>query len=55
MLVRRIHNHVFDVFLGNGWSNWSRVKKTHYGISVVSGYRLPRALLRDVENTLKRY
>jgi hypothetical protein len=55
MHVRKIHSNVFDVFLGTGWSNWTRVKKTHYGLSVVGGYRLPRSLMKEVETTLARY
>ncbi len=49
MLIRKLHQNVFDVFLGNGFNNWSRIRRGHWGVSVVAGNRLPKHLLRDVE------
>lgn len=52
MLIKKLHSNVFDVFLGNGFNNWSRVKRTHYGVSVVQGNRLPHSILRNIAGVL---
>ena len=52
MFVKKLHRNVFDVFMGNGYENWTRVKRTHYGVSVVAGQRLPHSLLRNVANVI---
>ena len=48
MHIRRLHSNVFDVFLGNGFMNWTRVKRTHYGVTVVAGQKVPHYLLREI-------
>lgn len=53
MFIKKMKPNVFDVFLGKGWDNWSRVRKGHWGVSVVAGNRLPKSALRDVETHLK--
>ena len=53
MFIKKLHNNVYDVFLGNGFNNWSRVRRGHWGVSVVAGNRLPKSLLRDVESSIK--
>lgn len=52
MFIKKLHSNVYDVFLGNGFNNWSRVKRTHYGVSVVQGNRLPHGLLRQIAGAL---
>lgn len=53
MLIKKLHNNVYDCFLGNGFNNWTRVRRTHYGVSVVGGNRVPRSVLRDIEHNVK--
>lgn len=53
MFVKKLKPHVYDVFVGKGWDNWSRVRKGHWGVSVVGGHRLPKATLREVAAHLK--
>lgn len=48
MLIKQLQRNVFDVFLGNGFMNWTRVKRTHYGVSIVAGNRLPYAAIREI-------
>jgi len=48
MFIKRLHSNVFDVFLGNGFNNWSRVRRTHYGVTVVAGQKRPHYLLREI-------
>jgi hypothetical protein len=55
MHIRRLHKNVFDVFLGNGFTNWTRVKRAHFGVIVVAGNRLQRNTMREIANTLERY
>lgn len=53
MFVKKLKPHVYDVFVGKGWDNWSRVRKGHWGVSVVQGNRLPKNALREVATHLK--
>jgi hypothetical protein len=38
--VRQVNRNMYDVFLGNGWDNWTRVVRQHWGLQVVNGNRL---------------
>jgi hypothetical protein len=52
MLIRRLDRNHFDVFLGNGWDNWTRVRRHHWGVAVVGGKRLPRETIRELNERL---
>jgi len=52
MLIKRLHSNVFDVFLGKGFEHWTRVRRGHWGVSVIAGARLPKALLKQVADNL---
>jgi len=52
MFIKCLAPNVFDVFLGNGFSQWSRVRRNHYGLSVVAGNKLPHSALRAISNNL---
>jgi len=54
MFIKKLHPHVFDVFLGKGFDNWTRIRRGHWGVSVVAGSRLPKSLLKEVEHALPR-
>ncbi len=53
MLIRKIQPNVFDVFVGMGWDNWSRVRTSKSGPFVVAGNKLPYATLRELQPLLK--
>jgi hypothetical protein len=53
MLIKKLQPHVFDVFLGKGFNNWTRVRKGHWGVSVVAGQRLPKSIMKDIEHALR--
>lgn len=53
MFIKKLHTNVFDVFLGKGFNNWSRVRRGHWGVSVIAGNRLPKSALREVADHLK--
>lgn len=48
VFVKKLHPNVYDVFLGNGYDNWTRVRRNHYGLNVIAGNRLPHGILREV-------
>ena len=53
MQVRQVNRHQFDVFLGRGFDQWSRVHRYHWGVKVVAGNRLPRQELNAVSEAIK--
>jgi hypothetical protein len=52
MLIRRLDHNRFDVFIGNGWDNWTRVRRHHWGVTVVAGKRIPRETIRELNERL---
>ena len=52
MLIKKLHRNVFDVFLGKGFDHWSRVKRTHFGITVIAGQKLPHNMMRQITEHL---
>lgn len=54
MQVRQLDRHVFDVFLGTGFNQWSRVRRFHWGYKVVNGNFLPKEILKEVSSTINQ-
>lgn len=52
MLIKPFKHNIYDVFLNNGFMQWSRVKRTHYGCSVIAGQKLPHHIIRDIARHL---
>ena len=52
MFVKRLDKNHYDVFIGNGWNNWTRVRRNHWGVSVVAGNRLSRETIHELNNRL---
>ncbi len=52
MFVKRLDRVYFDVFLGDGWDNWTRVRRNHWGVSVVAGNRLPKEAIHELNQRL---
>lgn len=48
---RRPH---YDVFLGDGWEGWTRVRKHHWGVQPVAGDRLPKDVLNELNERLAK-
>ena len=48
MFIKRLAPNIYDVFLDKGWDKWTRVKRNHWGVSVLKGNRLPRGILKQV-------
>ena len=55
MHIRKLHNNVFDVFLGKGFDSWTRVRRGHWGVSVINGNRVPKHILKAIASTLERF
>jgi len=52
MFIKQKEKHVFDVFVGNGWDNWTRVQRFHWGCKVVAGNHLPRNVIHELNKRL---
>lgn len=52
MEIRRIDNNTYDVFMNTQWDEHSRVRKGRSSTYVVSGNKLPHALLKELHGIL---
>jgi hypothetical protein len=53
MFIKRLSPRIYDVFVGNGWNNWSRVRRNHWGIALIDGNGLSRDVLNMVKQRLE--
>jgi len=53
MIIKTCNKNTFDLFLGEGWENWSRWKikfaKPHNQLFQVKGTRIPKADLIQLQ------
>jgi hypothetical protein len=54
MFVKRLDRNHYDVFTGNGWSDWTRIRRNHWGVSVVAGKRLPKEIIHKLNERMIR-
>ena len=52
MFVKRLNKNHYDVFIGNGWNNWTRIRRNHWGVSVVAGSRLNRDVIHKLNERI---
>jgi hypothetical protein len=56
MLIKQLdyvrQPNVFDVFLGKGFDQWTRVRRAHWGCVVVAGNKIPHYLLKQIAANL---
>ncbi len=52
MFIKRLKQNVYDVWFENGWAEWTRIRRNHWGISVVSGKRLNRSQIHSLNERL---
>lgn len=50
--ARRIDNNTFDIFLGNQWSDWIRVRQGRSSTYRLAGIRVEHSLLKWLHETL---
>lgn len=53
MFIKKLRKDVYDVFLGDGWNNWSRVQRTKQGIGVIAGLPLDQRVLNIVQGRVR--
>jgi len=53
--LRKVSPYVYDVFNGNGFDDWTRVRKYHWGLSCIGGIRLERRALRALQAVIQQY
>lgn len=54
MFIKRLAPNVYDVFNGNGWDNWTRVRRFKDGVKLIAGKPLNRSALNQVTERLCR-
>lgn len=52
MFIKRLKPNVYDVFVGNGWNNWTRVVRVKDGVKPVAGVTLYPNQLEQVKARL---
>jgi hypothetical protein len=54
MFIKKLKPGVFDVFMGDRWDNWTRVRRVNGTIRYVSGNYLNRETFAQVRDFLCR-
>jgi hypothetical protein len=49
---KHLHGNTYDVFVGNGWDNWSRIRVGRDYSSVVDGFRLLPGVMKEVVQSI---
>jgi hypothetical protein len=53
MFIKRLAFNVFDVFIGNGWDNWTRVRRfKDGGVAVIDGKQVNRSTITQIRDRL---
>ena len=47
-------NNTYDVWVGNGWDNWSRVNVSRHGLHYVGGNRLMAGTSKSVHQSIMK-
>lgn len=50
---RHLTGNIYDVFIGNGWEEWTRIRVGRDYTSIIGGYRLNSGLLKEITTTIK--
>lgn len=51
-LVKQLDKRTFDVFYGNGFDNWTRFRRFHWGVKPVAGKHVSRQQINQIETIL---
>lgn len=55
MFIKRLKPNVYDVFIGNGWDNWTRIRRNGPdSLQFVAGRELHRNALNEVKKRIIR-
>jgi hypothetical protein len=53
--IRQAGRYVYDVFFGNGYDNWSRVRRNTWGVSVLAGGRVSPKVCKSLNEYLSEH
>lgn len=53
MLIRQLNAHVFDVFIGSGWNNWTRFEFTSKTLKLINGRPLSREKYQEARKKIE--
>lgn len=49
---KHLHGNTYDVWVGNGWDNWSRIRVGRDYSSVVGGFRISPNLMKEIVTSI---
>lgn len=50
--IKKLDSKTFDVFFGNGYDGWTRVRRFHWGIKPVGGRHINRQQIHILNSLL---
>lgn len=54
MFIKRLAPNIYDVFIGSGWDNWTRVRRERGSVVVIAGRGLNQFGLNKVKEKICR-
>ena len=48
MEIKHIEENLFDVFWGNGWTNWARIKNNNGFLKQLTGLEIPKPIFSQL-------
>ena len=54
MLIKKITNHLFDVFVGEGWEQWTRFQRNGSSLKMVAGQPLSHDNMTALRNVFQK-
>lgn len=55
MELKKVDKNLFDIFVGQGWTNWSRVKVHKDTVELVAGLPLSKTVFNTLKERLCKY
>lgn len=55
MELKKVDKNLFDLFVGLGWENWSRIQVTNDDVKVVAGLPLSKNVYKAMKERLCKY
>lgn len=54
MLIKKITNHLFDVFVGDGWEQWTRFQRNGSSLKMVAGQPLSQENMATLRSSFQK-
>ena len=55
MELKKVEKNMFDVFMGMGWENWTRIKVNKDDVTIISGQPLGKNTINILKERLCKY